>query len=140
MSASEELGCTTSGITLSPLPGPRGPGLRPARVQATFAHALRWPRGPRPTTRRGGCSDPPLHKIAASPITGCLQLEHLCVSTAMRDQMRMGTLLGHPTVAEDDDAVGHANRGKAMRDEQRRLPGRELRESLEHLELRVSVE
>src|SRR5687768_11771359 len=70
-----------------------------------------------------------------SPIAGRLQLEQLGVAAALREQLLVRAHGLHLAVGEDEDPVGHADAGEAVRDEHRGAPLAQLLEALEHLEL-----
>src|ERR1700722_20417270 len=75
-----------------------------------------------------------------SSIAGCLHLEHARVVAAERHELAMTALFGDAAAFEDDDPLGHSNRGKSMRYQQRHLSAREVREPLKYFKLGPRVE
>ena len=64
-----------------------------------------------------------------------MQLEELGVTATLPEELVVGTHRLDLPVDEDQDAVGHAHAGEAVRDEDGGLAGAQLLEALEDLEL-----
>src|SRR5580658_3954155 len=74
------------------------------------------------------------------PVTGGLQFEHLCVTATLPCQCVMVSLFGNLSVLQHDDAIGHADRRKAMRNKQRHFSRGEFGESLKDFVFAACIE
>ena len=73
-------------------------------------------------------------------VAGGLEPEELGIEPATRYQLLVGAVLHPFAVPEHENAVGHAHRREAVRDQHRHLAGGQLREPEKNLVLRTSVE
>src|SRR5579864_7420646 len=69
-----------------------------------------------------------------------LQFEHLGVASAVVNQLVVRPLLGNRSVFQNQNAIGHSHRGKAVRDEQGHFAFGQLREAFEHFVLGARVQ
>ena len=76
----------------------------------------------------------------ASAVAGGLQFEQFGVAPAPRLKFLVRSGLDDLAPVEDEDAVGHAHGGKAVRDQHAAAATAEIAKALEHLELGAGVE
>ena len=88
---------------------------------------------------RDGAARQRVHRMRLS-IAGGLQLEELRVAPALLQQLPVGAGRLDGAVRENDDAIGHAHAGKAVRDQHDGLAPAHFLETPEHLEFRARVE
>src|SRR5437879_3746394 len=79
-------------------------------------------------------------KLFSSPVAGRLQLEHFRIPSAPGDEVIVVALLGDLAVLENQNAVGHPDGRKAVRNQDGHLAGGQLGEALEDGVLGARVE
>src|SRR5229473_5201553 len=73
-------------------------------------------------------------------IASSLQFEEFCIAAWLRHQLIVCASGFDHSVGEDENAVGHANAGKTMRDQDGRLAVTEFLEALEYFKLGASIQ
>lgn len=79
-------------------------------------------------------------EILSLPVAGGLEVEEFGVAAVQGEEFGVGALLGDAAIFEDEDAVGHADGGEAVADEDGHFVAGEFGEAFEDFEFGAGVE